>query len=57
MAITPAGLIHLGTGLVDALSFALAGVGAFATIVGQVTRDPQNHTLRVLPIQDSWSPR
>jgi alpha-1,2-mannosyltransferase len=52
-----AGLIHLGKGLVDASPLALVVVGAFTAIVWLVTRDPQNHELRVLPIQDSWSPR
>ncbi|MFT5203025.1 MAG: hypothetical protein ACI9C1_002422 [Candidatus Aldehydirespiratoraceae bacterium] len=49
------GLIPLGKGPVDASP--LVVVGAFTAIVWRVTRDPQNHEVRVLPIQDSWRPR
>ncbi|MDW3220835.1 MAG: glycosyltransferase family 87 protein [Acidimicrobiales bacterium] len=48
------GLVHLGKGVVDASPLAPFVVFAFAAVAVLLARQPEE---RVLPIQDSWSPR
>ena len=51
------GLLHFGKDALGGSPLAIIVVAAFVAVAWQINRQPENHEVRVLPIQDSWSPR